>query len=1081
MNGNISKEGVDLDLAWMKRVGVGGFQNFDAALETPQVVPSRVAYFTPEWKAIFKHTAELADELDLEMGIASSPGWSETGGPWVKPEQAMKKLVWSETPIVGGKPFTGKLAAPPNVTGPFQDVPAVAGGMAGMVVNGPIPTFYGDSVVIAYRTLDYPTLPQPVVTSSAGAIDGKALTDSDLKTKVQLPPLSDKSTWILYDYGSPQSVRSAVIALGSVSPVFGGANKAALEASDDGVTFRPVIDIAFGQTPEQTATFASVTARYFRLSLRSGPLAFDLLESAAPGVDAAGIVRVFKDVQLSPPAFELAEFRLSAEPRVNQFELKAGFGVALDYYALESKDRATVLGVATSDVIDLTNKMAPDGTLTWTPPPGRWTVVRYGYSLIGTQNHPATVEATGLEVDKLNADDVRAYVNTYLDRYTEFLGPDLIGKHGVRAMVNDSTEVGAQNWTNDILAEFQKRRGYDPRPWLPTLSGVIVGDGVKSDAFLYDFRKTLAELTAENHYAVVAEVAHRRGLITYGEALEDHRPSLGDDLEMRRYATIPMSAMWSYKAEKGPKPTYLADDRGAASVAHIFGQNLVAAESMTSSMAPWNFAPRDLKPIIDLEFSLGINRPVIHTSVHQPLVDKKPGLTLAIFGQYFNRNDTWAEYARPWVDYISRNAFMLQQGRYFADVAYFSGEEAPLTGLYGDKETADLPKGYAFDYVNAEILAHQLRAENGELVAPSGVSYRLLYLGGNSQRMTLATLKRIRDLVIAGAVVAGPRPLTSPSLANDQAEFNTIANTLWARGKVETGVGKGRVIAVADPDLALARLNVAKDFDATPADPAAKIMFVHRKLADGDIYYLDNRSEQAETLDARFRITGRAPELWRAETGANEPLSYATEADATKVPLTLNPNESVFVVFRAPAAAPTNTVPQPAETNLGTIQGGWDVAFEPDRGAPKSVRFEGLKSWTENADPRVKYFSGAGTYTRKLTISPSQLKPGGRMLLDLGDVRDLAEVRVNGVLVGSPWHAPYRVDATDALKIGENDLEIKVVNTWVNRLIGDKQPGAVPVAFTVTLTYAADAPLRPSGLLGPVRLLRVGPAPERRD
>ena len=1075
MNGNITKDGVDLDLAWMKRVGIGGFQNFDAALATPRVVDRRLSYMSPEWKAVFRHTAELADKLDLEMTIASSPGWSETGGPWVKPEQAMKKLVWSETRVQGGQRFEGRLKAPPTTTGPFQDLPAEIGGLTGHMGPTPLPSYYADAAVVAYRTPDRTPPPRPIVTTSSGAIDSSRLMDGDLTTADAVTSLLGPS-WILYDFGAPQTLRSATLATGVVSLFGAAALTARLESSDDGSTFQTVADLGIGMAPQQTTSFAAATARYFRLVLGRADGGGGLMDAAAPGADLAALASLAAGAPAGPagpPPFVVSEFTLQPDDRINQFELKAGFAVAPDYYALERPDRAAVAGVAAKDVIDLTGRMGADGQIDWTPPAGRWTILRLGYSLTGTENHPATLEATGLEVDKLNRADVKAYTATYLDRYAEVLGPGLMGAHGVRGLLNDSTEVGAQNWTDNILAEFQRRRGYNPRPWLPALAGVVIADGTKSDAFLYDFRKTLAELTAENHYGVVAEVAHGRGLITYGEALEDNRPSLGDDLDMRRYTTIPMAAMWTYNRATGPKSTYVADIRGAASVAHVYGQNLVAAESMTAAMAPWAFTPRDLKATIDLEFALGVNRPVVHTSVHQPLVGPKPGLSLAIFGQYFNRNETWAESARPWVDYMSRSAFLLQQGRFFADVAYFTGEEAPLTGLYGKRGPSDLPHGYAFDFINPEILTHRLSVQGGTLTTGAGGQYRLLYLGGSSRRMTLGVLRKIHDLVEAGAIVAGPRPEASPALADDPAAFRRLADRLWPQGRTQTVLGRGRILAVTSPDAALALMNLPRDFDDGRPEPDAELMFVHRKLAHSDVYFVDNRMDRPEHLSARFRTEGRAPELWRAETGAIEPLSYRIDGGLTTVPLTLAPDGAVFVVFRKSATVPAQTVTAPVETRIGALQGPWNLSFEPGRGAPPGITLDRLVPWNESADPGVRYFSGAGTYVHDLAIGDDQLKSGARIVLDLGEVRDLAEVRVNGQLIAAPWHAPYRADLTAALKPGVNHLEIRVINAWANRLIGDMQPGATKVTFTVIPTYTAAAPLRPSGLLGPVRVLSV--------
>ncbi|MBQ1542733.1 glycoside hydrolase [Caulobacter sp. CCUG 60055] len=1079
MNGNVAQEGIDLDLRWMKRVGIGGLQNFDANLATPQVVDKRLAYMTPEWKAAFRHTAELADQLGLELAIASSPGWSETGGPWVKPKDAMKKLVWSATDIDGGKPFKGVLKAPPSVTGPFQDIPAEVGGVFGHQGPEPLPTYFADSAVVAYRIAEEKPAAAPVATSSAGPIAVEALLDDSLTTKVAVTESADRTGWVQYDFHAPRTVRSAVLGTAPADRFVGDLTKAELQASDDGVSFRKVADLATGASHQQTTSFKPTTARYYRLVLsHARGKSFNIAAAAAPGADLAAVFALLNanGVKAPPakPAFSISKFVLSDEERVQDGEVKAGFAVATDYYALERADRASSRGPAPETVVDLTAKMKPDGKLDWTPPKGRWRVLRLGYSLTGTENHPATLEATGLEVDKLDKTAVRSYLETYLDTYKSFLGPDLMGKRGVVALLNDSTEVGPQNWTGDILAAFKARRGYDATPWLPSLTGAVIGDGARSDAFLYDFRKTLAELHAEHHYGTVAAVARERGLFNYGEALEDGRPSLGDDLEMRRYTSIPMAAMWTYDRKVGPKPSYLADIRGAASVAHLYGQNLVAAESMTAAMSPWAFTPRDLKSTIDLEFVLGVNRPVIHTSVHQPLTDKKPGLSLSIFGQYFNRNETWAEMAGPWVDYMSRNAFMLQQGRFFADVAYFSGEEAPLTGLYVDAEMTDAPHGYAFDFVNSELLLNSLEVKEGALVAKSGASYQLLYLGGSSRRMSLAVLRRVHGLVEAGLSVAGVRPEGSPALADDPVEYKRLADDLWPAGKTEAAFGKGRVFAVDHPDKALAAMGLARDFDAGAAKPDADVRFVHRRLDDGDSYFVNNRLARPETLEARFRVAGKVPELWRPETGKTEPLSYRIENGVTVVPLALLADDAVHVVFRKTAAAASLVVPAPKETRLSELSGPWKLTFEQGRGAPAGVTLDALSSWSDAADPGVKYFSGVGTYSRDLTVKASDLK-GGRIVLDLGEVRDLAEVFVNGARVGQVWHAPYRLDVTDVLKAGRNALEIKVANPWVNRLIGDTQPGAKKVTFTVVPTYVPGAPLRPSGLLGPVTLTAVTP------
>jgi hypothetical protein len=845
-----------------------------------------------------------------------------------------------------------------------------------------------------------------------------------------------------------------------------------LESSDDGKVFRAVTDLPSTRVPQVTASFPPVTARYFRLRIQKAPPAGMLGGfEPAPGFDFGSLGAILMSGTAQADA-EIYELVLHMSPRVNRFEEKAGFGLVPDYYAIASPAVDAKDAVASAEVVGLTARMKPDGSLEWTPPEGQWVILRLGYSLTGTTNHPATKEATGLEVDKLDRQAVKSYMDTYLGTYTDTLGPQLMGRRGVKALLTDSIEVGAYNWTPDLLAQFKRLRGYDPTPFLPALTGVIINSAEQSDSFLWDFRRTLAELTAQSHYEQISKSAHERGLTYYGESLEGQRVSLGDDMEMRQHADIPMAAMWTFSPAKGARSNYIIDIQGAASVAHVYGQNLVAAESMTSAMVPWGFSPRSLKPIIDLEFALGVNRPVIHTSVHQPSIDKKPGLGLMIFGQYFNRHETWAEQAEPWVTYLSRNAYMLQQGKFMADVAYFYGEEAPLSGLYGEGSSLpkDLPIGYGFDFVNSDAVLHQLSVANGRLETRSGMSYRVLYLGGSSRRMTLPVLRKIRELVEAGAMVIGNRPTGSPSLADKAAEFTAVADALWG---TSGGVGKGKVFPTNDVNQVLTSLGVARDFDYEPTGSGTDVMFIHRHLSDGEIYFLSNKTERQQTIKGIFRVSGKRPELWHADTGLIEPVSYRIENGRTALPLRLEAHESVFVVFRQPASDEAMTVPTRRESTLATLDGKWDVRFAPDLGAPDKISSDQLTSWTENTDSGVKYYSGTATYQKTIDVPAAWMKSGQQLTLDLGDVRELAEVSVNSRSLGVAWHPPYKVDITSAVKPGANTLEIKVTNLWVNRLIGDQQPGAKKYTFTVMSTYKADAPLRPSGLLGPVTVAQV--------
>jgi hypothetical protein len=1058
MNGNISKDGIKLDLEWMHSVGIGGFQNFDAALATPQVVEKRLVYMTPEWKDAFKYATALADQLGLEEAIAGSPGWSESGGPWVTGPEAMKKYVWSETVVEGGKPFTGTLVHPPSNTGPFQNMTISNSEFAE-------PQFYADSTVVAYPEPARDTLPQPKITWSSGSIDTALLSDGDLAKTTSLPEATDigGKAWIQYEFPQPQTIRAlTLVASRSKQSANAGAvvldsSGIAFEASDDGDSFHVVASIPTGGAAEHTISFAPVTAKYFRVTFTTQMQA-TTSAAATP-----------KQTEI-----KIAELVLHPDSRVNRFEEKAAFRQMPDLYGFATPDEASANAIRKSDVIDLTSKFHPDGTLDWTPPPGKWVVLRIGYSLLGITNHPATKEATGLEVDKLNAGYVKKYMDTYLDSYKETVGADFMGKRGIRYVVNDSWEAGTENWTDNMIAEFTRRRGYDPHPWLPVLAGHVVESAQSSDGFLWDLRKTIADLTADEHYGQLEASLKERGMGHYGESHEAGRAFIADGMEVKKLDDVPMSAMWTQTPGVNKELYgYDADDRESASVAHIYGQNLAAAESMTARYSPWAWSPATLKPTADQELVNGINRFVIHESAHQPLIGKAPGLTLGIYGQWFNRNETWAEEAGPWIDYLARSSYLLQQGHFAADVLYFYGEDSNLTAIFAAK-APDIPAGYGFDYINADAVIHELNVSNERITTRSGMHYRVLVLDPYSIHMSLPVLRAIYKLVEQGAVVAGQKPTDTPSLADDQTEFKKLNDELFGDGTGIHTVGTGKVYAGANSESVLKALNVAPDFDHSMPESDTQIAFVHRKLADGDIYFLDNRNDRDETVDATFRVTRKAPEFWHAETGKSEPASYSIADSRTTVPVHLGPWGTVFVVFRKPATAATRTLPKVVETQLARLDGPWDVSFQPGRGAPASVTLDKLISWSDSADTGVKYFSGAGTYTKTIQVTPDWFKPEAKLWIDLGDVKNLAVVTVNGKSLGTVWHAPYRVDATSTLHPGENTVSVKVINAWVNRLIGDQQPDATKkYTFADFTPYSANSPLLPSGLLGPVAVVRT--------
>lgn len=1067
MNGNITKDGISKDLLWMNRIGIGGFMNFDASLGTPQIVKKRLTYMTPEWIDAFQYTTKLADSLHLEMAIAGSPGWSESGGPWVTPTDGMKKVVWSETSVQGGRLFTGELKKPPSVTGVFQNFP-MSSGMSFAPASTP-PKYYKDVAVVAFKVPETDVafiLEKPVITSSGGNFTLQQLTDGDIATSNLLPADTVNGyAWIQFTFGKPQPIKALTIVGGGDKGPFGlfGEFKdtRSLEISEDGEHFTRVDYIPAGSLVEQTITIPPTTSKYYRISIKNPP----------PVPNFGAMFGGNSGAPKPPAGTEIAEIVLHPSTRINMFEEKAGFGLNTDLYSQETP--ATVDAIPESDVIDLTSKMNSDGTLNWTAPDGNWKILRFGYSLTGKQNSPASPEATGLEVDKLDPKSVNIYFQNYLNQYKNATNGLIGSKGGLQFMVTDSWEAGSENWTNNMPEEFSKRRGYSLIPWMPVLTGQIIKSSEQSEKFLWDFRKTLMEMIAEYHYDQLTTLLHQNGMKRYSESHEGGRALMADGMEVKRTADIPMSAMWTPNKTGDEANSYKADIRESASVSHIYGQNLVAAESFTAIGNAWAFSPERLKPTADLELANGLNRFVIHTSVHQPMDDKIPGLGLGPFGQWFTRHETWAEQAKPWITYLCRSSFLLQQGKFVADIIYYYGEDNNITSLF-DSKLPDIPGGYNYDFVNADALLNILSVKDGRILTTGGMSYRLLVLDPNSRHMSLPVLVKIQKMVEDGAVVLGPKPINSPSLSDDQSEFKKIADKLWTQTKGENKVGKGRVFSDMTMQEVLSNLQIKPDFEHNKVNDNQNILFVHRRLSDADIYWVDNRRDSAITLQAIFRLEGKAAELWHPETGKTEMASYNFSDGRTKVPIRLEPYDAVFIIFSKKTTAQEWTAPQQTENKLDIITGEWSVKFQSNRGAPAEVTLRTLTSWSKSADEGIKYFSGTGTYSKTIVAQEKWFRTGSNLYIDLGDVKNLAEVLVNGKSLGIVWRKPFRVDVTDAIKPGSNNLEIRVTNLWVNRLIGDQQPG-IKNRFTYTTQpfYQAKSTLLPSGLLGPAQIISV--------
>jgi hypothetical protein len=1039
--GNVTREGITRDLEWMKRVGIAGFQLADVSAGGGQTVDRTIDFGSPGWYEAVRHAAAEAERLGLEMALFSSPGWSETGGPWVTPEQGMKRLVWTETRVNGLTRFDAVLPQAPANLG-----------------------FYADSVVLALPlpSGDVEARDQkPAVASSGGAIDASALLDGNPRTGLTVStPGKGQPAWVELRFERPFSARALTI-----SGRAGGRNGIPVGrvlAGDSSGTLRTLVPLPGAQLYRQGSirTFAipETTARIWRIEMTAAPL------------DPA--LTMSQDRPRVVDSYELFEFLPHGGARVHRVEEKAGTSQFLfEYDSVPTPDVPQGATIDRRRVVDLTTLMAKDGRLRWEVPAGRWVIQRLGYVPTGARNRPATGPGSGLEADKLSARHMEAYFHGYLDPIAERLGP-LFGTR-LQYLVMDSWEAGMQNWTDEMIDQFRRRRGYDPTPYLPAMTGYIVDSADASDRFLWDFRRTLADMWAEYHYGTLTRLLEARGMGAYAEAAGVSLEIPEDTLLNKKHVSIPMGEFWV--RDLHPRLMYLQDVRGAASASHVYGKPLTAAEAFTGGGYE---SPFTLKKVGDYWLAQGINRMVFHTSAHQPL-ETKPGNTMV--GTHINRNITWAEQAGPLMTYFARQLFMLQQGRFVADLAYLLNEGAPSTPpIWGAGTTPAPPAGHDFDFINADVLLNLASVdESGDIALTTGMRYKALILP-ESRRMRPELLRRILALVEDGATVSGPRPDASPSLSgHPQAddEVRELAAAIWGDldgvSRTVRFVGEGKVIWGRSPDEILRLMKVPKDFEFGGGRPGVELSWLHRRAGETDIYYVANLTDERQDLEARFRVAGREAELWRPDTGASEPASFSSRGDLTEVTLRLEPREMVFVVFPRQAATRARAVTAPAPATVATLAGAWQVRFPPSLGAPAEITLPALQSWTKHAEDGVRYFSGTATYTKSVDAPREWFRAGSKTLLDLGRVADTAEVLINGRSLGILWKPPYRIDVTGTLRAGRNEITIRVTNQWTNRILGDR---VVPAERRVLSTVAGGrgggaAEPAESGLLGPVTVV----------
>jgi hypothetical protein len=987
---NISKEGVIKDLEAMKKAGI------NRAFIGSNIVNGGTPYgehkvFSPGWWEVMHAALKKATELKIEIGMFNCPGWSQSGGPWIKPEQSMRYLASSEVIVDGPRKIS-------------QDLPVVG-------------EHAQDVKVLAWR----------------------------------LPANVEEHQERLAKDGSERSLTFTVSGQNPMRSVMIRADAAMQNAADvcyeAGGEYRRLAHVALDR---------SNTA----LNVGFDPLAPIVV--SLPEVKATRYRLTF----VNPPGANVA-VSISSQPRVERYPEKSlakMFPTPLplwhDYLwdkQPEVSDASVV--VRANDVVDLTGRFE-GGKLTWDVPAGTWKILRTAMLTTGVTNAPASPEATGLEVDKMSKQHAAYHFDAFIGEILRRVPAK--DRKSFKVVVEDSYETGSQNWTDDMEAHFKKVYGYDPVPYLPVLSGTVVGSPDISDRFLWDLRRLIADRVAYDYVGGLRDAAHRHGLTTWLENY-GHWGFPGEFLQYGGQSDEVSGEFWS-EGELGN-----IENKAASSAAHIYGKRKVWAESFTAAGQTFGRTPFMMKQRGDRFFTEGINSTLLHVYVHQPYEDRWPGMN-AWFGNEFNRKNTWFEQFDVFAAYLKRTNFMLQQGTYIADVAYFIGEDAPkMTGVCDPA----LPKGYSFDYINGEVLLNQSSVKDGKLVLRSGMQYSVLVLP-RLTTMRPALLKRIQELVMDGLVVLGPAPQYSPSLVDyphADGEVKKLSDVLWKNvaPNAYQRVGKGYVFGGKSTlESVFGVLSVLPDCNVAGSD--LDVRFIHRVVNGEDVYYISNQQEKKVTFNATFRAAKGNPELWDALTGEMRALpEYVRDDKTTTVPLELEPFGSAFIVFSGTnVQAKAGARNFPAGNVLATLRSPWTVTFKGLSAPQGRVSFDSLYDWTRATDNNLKYFSGTARYTTtfKLKSVPSQ-----QTYLDVGHVVAMGKVYVNDQYVGGIWTYPYRLNISPYLKRGENKLTIEVVNNWMNRLIGDQQlPEEQRKTWAVFNPYNASSALQPSGLLGPVTL-----------
>lgn len=1100
LNGYVNRDYVERELTSLRDAGIGGVCVFDMGARGNKAAmpPAGPAFMSKQSVADLAHAEQIARRLGMDMQLSAASSW-DMGGDWVEPRHASMGLVTSELAVDGPADFDDVL--------PFPAVSAkTPRGADGL------PTFYEDSAVLAVPA-----------TNRRPGHDFVFRLDPRGVHKLQHAVLYNTRSDDPKKYGKLHLfAKDFTIAVSTTEPTDSA--------------FRKVFEGALEPTTEpQRFELSGVEARYIRLRLLSGhnpnfdriQLAeFEIFDEQNQNLVAAHEANRSRDgADLIGTVSALGQDRNWTAANIHDGS-KSGPAGSWSSAGLPS------LTISNSDsIIDLTERVERDGRLRWRVPGGRWIIKRFACTNTGETLKVPSPNSNGLATDHFNREATRAYLDELIRRLQSQMGD--LSQSALKQLYLASYEVRGAVWTPDMLVQFQRLRGYDMTPYLPALTGDIVVDNETTQRFIYDYRKTLGDLLVDAYYSAAVDAAHSAGL-----GIESEAGGPGPPIHQ-----VPVDALKAQGAideirgefwPKRPDAHSLWVVKETACAGHIYGKKRIHMEAFTS-MHHWQDGPFDLKPSADRAFCEGMNHVVWHTSSHLPPEAGQPGWVYGA-GTHLNANLVWWSKAKPFLDYLSRCSYMLQQGLFVGDVCYYYGDQG-YNFVPPKHIDPSLGYGYDYDVTNRDVILDRMTVRDGRIVLPDGMSYALLVMPDRDD-IDLQVLRKIEELVEQGATVVGPKPKRSNGLAgypeSDEA-VRKLADLLWGEcdGKAirENVVGKGSIRWGSSLRDILQSQGIGPDFGYTSPKSDADIDFIHRRTDEADVYFISNAKPRWEQFEARFRInpnaSGRSPEIWNPATGAvTLQCDYRATDGVMSVPLELPPQGSVFIVFRSPretlpllrVSGSSNSVgPQKASiehwdgqqaritvfesdlyrftTDDGRsaevvidvlpesvqLQESWAVSFDAEGIDPEVAKFDELSSWTENPIAGIRHFSGTAKYETTFELGRDWLKKERRVFLDLGDLWAVGEVFVNEQPIGVLWSPPYRVDITEAATAGPNKLVIEVANTWSNRLVGDAVKPAKQ-RFTVTNVDLnnglpwKDVPLIKSGLFGPVQLIPAATA-----